>query len=1379
MSLFSIRNVNFKLGNLPSPLNIPAAVQQSGITPIPIISDLNLPPLLPVFLAEPKTSLARYDNGDFPVHRRGISVQRPEVIGTFDFRPLFGSSFEQLTPEGKFVDVQINARKIRIDDIRTLFNDLLEGEDPEISQLTQTLIDQLENEFQKTETDIETINRVMTSIFSFISSLNLKKQPARTLRRQEELRALRIDENSFLSSGFSDALTFNQMLGRYHGFSDNDIANFANTKLLLYQMADLKHALKGPIAGIQERSSIPGFPTDTTSYAVSAPGSNTSFIARNLVEIHAPPYNRGILSTKTHLQVNDQSNLTNGVQESPRIYEPAAQRTAKSIAKSCLALSQDFAFSSALGDNDFMRSMIGDFPVRRNDSFGDVVFGDLPTRSSNIFSLTNLQESATMLSDLLYTTATDQATTPAFDPDIATYPFASLESNSKKFKSSFDRFVKPILTSASTEEGMDVQELRNFEDQITTRLRSTAQSLSYITGINEPGLAPEKILKDVLEVFDQMIGTLGSNTQQGGTPGTGHDRRPIDFEILGLLSEAHLNQEQSLEFQRFLDHTDTFQTTVADYVNIHNLLALYLVGIVKSNKIAGNHFLDLLAGVRTPADQEDDANFIDQFANEIPAAILNTLNRCLENYARVQYDDHLSVGNTDVLPGAVDVSTLAAGPLVNTSYEKRWTRFRYVWANLTRFNSELETEWSVPGSDGETLKISSTSHATVIRRVVEEGWIFKEEKAYGIQTYRSVGTRQGSREGSRSGQSPDFRFDVNVNKPFQVVPASQVSRILSSLYSDPTSSSFVTGFVRILDNLLSAAMNRGPVVGVHADGGGKMLASGVDVGAIASLLLNIFSLISYKLCTVELFTLSNESYAGNGVGIQVKDYRKLAEFSDDVKAYLEGGVENITTQNSALLAFINEFNEVVNESFGPVIEYADFCNALANQIQSEADSLVSAMIPIDDAELDDEDLSLPSSMARVSSNLSELMNFPQVVLSRNEMEGYKKRTGYERYFDNFLVNPADENFFYSALRSKSFSFPDGDNMSILCVGIPDGFTQNVLKIDGVSQPEKFQDERKIDIVVRKTDLILGDQAQAEEKVYTFDLNVFFDSFIDPITSNESTRTERITDPVSGNPDYYRDITEREYPAREEVISKNILMRRYDVATKTFQAFDGASASIPSDVFENHVNDKLAKMYARIAFGCDLSSNQFFLDVSKDEGIASKEELSAFNQLMAEQIRKVAGKDLNIDQFLSQDREARELFNRLTKGKRSAPLLSTVDESTEGVSEDASFLTSEDLVVFSRMLAPTNPFAVPATTGRNVISPKAFERVFCILIDPDKFELRQTEDVENAMSNPSTSRFLKSEQGKVSYREVTKEEKIEQAFQYQVYIRKHGAVTRES
>ncbi len=1378
MSLFSIRNVNFKLGNLPSPLNIPAAVQQSGITPIPIISDLNLPPLLPVFLAEPKTSLARYDNGDFPVHRRGISVQRPEVIGTFDFRPLFGSSFEQLTPEGKFVDVQINARKIRIDDIRTLFNDLLEGEDPEISQLTQTLIDQLENEFQKTETDIETINRVMTAIFSFISSLNLKKQPARTLRRQEELRARRIDENSFLSTGFSDALTFNQMLGRYHGFSDNDIANFANTKLLLYQIADLKHALKGPIAEIQERSSIPGFPTDPASYAVSAAGSNTSFIARNLVKIHASPYNRGILSTKTHLQVNEQSNLTNGVQESPRIYEPAAQRTAKSIAKSCLALSQDFAFSSALGDNDFMRSMIGDFPVRRNDSFGDVVFGDLPTRSSNIFSLTNLQENATILSDLLYTTATDQATTPAFDPDIATYPFASLESNSKKFKSSFDRLVKPILTSASTEEGMDVQELRNFEDQITTRLRSTAQSLSYITGINEPGLAPEKILKDVLEVFDQMIGTLGSNTQQGGAPGTGHDRRPIDFEILGLLSEAHLNQEQSLEFQQFR-HLDETLNTVADYVNIHNLLALYLVGIVKSNKIAGNHFLDLLAGARTPDGQEDDANWIDQFANEIPAAILNTLNRCLENYARVQYDDHLPVGKTDVLPGAVDVSTLSAGPLVNSSYEKRWTRFRYVWANLERFNSELETEWSVPGSGGETLKIQSKSYATTRTTSYEEGLIFKETNYLVHHIDRSVGTRQGSREGSGAGASPNFRFDVNVNRPFQVIPASQVSSTLSSLYSDPASSSFVTGFVRILDNLLSAAMNRGPVVGVHADGGGKMLASGVDVGAIASLLLNIFSLISYNLCKVELFTLNNEYFDQDGVGIRVSDYRKLSEFSDDVKAYLEGGVENITTQNSALLAFINEFNEVVNASFGPVIEYSDFCNALANQIQSEADSLVSAMLPIDDAELDDEDLSLPSSMARVSSNLSELMNFPQVVLSRNEMEGYKKRTGYERYFDNFLVNPADENFFYSALRSKSFSFPDGDNMSILCVGIPDGFTQNVLKIDGVSQPEKFQDERKIDIVVRKTDLILGEQAQSEEKVYTFDLNVFFDSFIDPLTSNENTRTERITDPDSGNPDYYRDITDREYPPREEVISKNILMRRYDVATKTFQAFDGASASIPNDVFENHVNDKLAKMYARIAFGCDLSSNRFFLDVSKDEGIASKEELSAFNQLMAEQIRKVAGKDLNVDQFLSQDREARELFNRLTKGKRSAPLLNTVDENAEGVSDDASFLTSEDLVVFSRMLAPTNPFAVPATTGRNVISPKAFERVFCILIDPDKFNLRQTEDVENAMSNPSTSRFLKSEQGKVSYREVTKEEKIEQAFQYQVYIRKHGAVTRES
>ena len=64
------------------------------------------------------------------------------------------------------------------------------------------------------------------------------------------------------------------------------------------------------------------------------------------------------------------------------------------------------------------------------------------------------------------------------------------------------------------------------------------------------------------------------------------------------------------------------------------------------------------------------------------------------------------MGLAPIILGFTSIHWSTLNPtLVNSSYEKRWTRFRYVWANLERFNSELESEWSVPGSGGETLKI--------------------------------------------------------------------------------------------------------------------------------------------------------------------------------------------------------------------------------------------------------------------------------------------------------------------------------------------------------------------------------------------------------------------------------------------------------------------------------------------------------------------------------------------------------------------------------------------------------------------------------------------------------------------------------------------------
>ena len=1240
----------FKTGNLFKVGNA-AKLLPKRIRRILKVNFIQPKPPLKVFT--PSTPLETYDNGKFPVHRRGISVQKPEVLGSFDFRPIFGDSYSQLTPEGKFIDTQINARKIRINDIRTLFEGLLEKEGEPVADLANTLMEQLEAEYQKAERDIGTVTRIMDTIFSFIASLNLKRLPERMKRRQVELRNIRIEKNPIIRALLDEPLTFPNMLKEHHGFSDTSVSQFSNTKLMLYQIADLKQALKGPIKKINSRESIPGFPEDPVEFKVGNE-VDTNFIAENLVEVFHP-YNLGVISTKRTAQPNYNANMSYELNSSPKSYNPAPAQIAKSCAKTCMAITQDFALSSAIANNDFMRAFLEDFPSQSN-SIPEVLFGPLPVRSSNIFSSRGLTNDKSFLSTILYKNENSEPITPIFDPDIATYEFTNLEENSGKFEGPIQKFVDPLLKSVESEE-IDVTQLRQLGLDLPTRLRSIAQGVDFLLALDKPAMTPEAMLKDILGVFDKLIGELGSNPVPGGNP-EGWARRPLELEILCLLSEAHLNSDQHMSFD-IGGQTTRADTVRADYINMHSLLSLLLVTSVKNENLPGDHFLDLVTGAEL-VDQEDDQNWVSEVANEIPAAMLNTLNRALPNYHRMQYSDGYSLGKRDVLPGSTKVEDVVGKKFIATDYVKRWTRFRYIWANLERFNSPSGTSWRGGVREGGTTEISPNFFYGY-----NDGL---EDNTGGYQHTRTVGSRLFQGEGSGAGSSPNFRFIESApNRPFQLQDASVFYNKIKDMIDNPTYTPFVIGFVGVLDKLMTAATARGAVVGVHPDGGGKMLSSGVDAGAIVSMILNIFSLIADKLCTTQFFTLNSQYHGvesryngarfGEGsqpatmkVGIEVQDYRKLSKFSVDVKAYLEGGVEAIDSEHSELRAFINEFNEFVNAARAPVVEFVDFCNALASQIEDSSQALMSAFEDKNENQNTEGVQELRQSIGRVAPSLPDLMNFPQVVLSKNRMETYTKREGYSRYFDNFLVDPADENFFYAALRDKKFSFPDGDNMSILCVGIPQGFTENVLKINGVSQPSEFQDERKVDIVVRKTDLILGDRAKCLEKTYTFDLNVFFDSFIDPITSNPDTRTPRITDPNSGNPDYYREITDREYPERAQVINENIMFRRFNLDGRDFETFKGSDDALAGNVFENHVNDKLAKIYIRLAYGCDISANKMFIDTSYDAGLPTEEELRMFENLIGSQIQNITGKDLNIDDFLAKDRKNRELYSRLTKEK---------------------------------------------------------------------------------------------------------------------------------
>ena len=136
------------------------------------------------------------------------------------------------------------------------------------------------------------------------------------------------------------------------------------------------------------------------------------------------------------------------------------------------------------------------------------------------------------------------------------------------------------------------------------------------------------------------------------------------------------------------------------------------------------------------------------------------------------------------------------------------------------------------------------------------------------------------------------------------------------------------------------------------------------------------------------------------------------------------------------------------------------------------------------------------------------------------------------------------------------------------------------------------------------------------------------------------------------------------------------------------------------------------------------------------------------------------------------------MRRLNTGERTRPIISAVDTVIEGVSPDASFIASEDLVIFSRMLSDNNPFVVPSTTRENITKPKLFERVFCIMIDPDEFRINSAPPEQggsriNPMSAearaalPDLENYVRSAN---QFKQIKRSDGLPQASQYDVFVR---------
>jgi hypothetical protein len=1327
-------------------------------------------------------TLLNYDGLPYEAHKRSVSIKKPEILGRFTFRPAFqtaGNNGVSLTSEGAFLDVQINARKIRISDIQSLFDEMSADPESPTGVLAASLVEELETNLTQAEASFERLVDVTNRINQFISSLKIRSVQPKMQERMEALRSERLEDLEFLPDTLDKKLDFRGMMINNHFFTEEQMNEFSSTKLMYYLGYDIKNVLKGPsftsAAKLQLQNARGRTPAGLDNFeAVHGEGDQAfAFFAAAELDLLAP-FNFGVCDSNSFRVASDVRNFRNSEFATRPPDEASLFQNEENTAEACNLListiSRNLAQSSAIGDDDFMASFKEHFGTSKTN-IADAMFASLPRPgfAPNPFSVSG---DKSFTKALLYNQPPDSPEIlRPFDPDLpALLRNLSDEGDTPATASNtvFNKFIKPILET--TAEGQpDASALTRYTDEISEKLRKVATSTEYILAVKNEAFDPLNILNKALLNIKNRLDDVNIIESPDGFL----SNPLVDF---CLLSESYQDTMKYGEVQERKHANILVQSSqqTAKYYPFNSLITTFLVCLGKDRDAVQDNFFDLVA----------DAN-----ADPLSKRELEELARVLAKHARFGltnatinkgYRERVEGGSRPVYfrpHDFFDGSGFRGTPGVKTSVEGPRTRpgiaqegFEGQGFSVTGVN-RLYTDFRSLKSNMEKVAEKKVNTRAQWDANVGSG---RHGFPFGTKITRDQGSGAGTVFGRlrSSVLDPDYLFDAIHKRENSTI----VETRLRSIVDGELSNSIYGDIIAHMDELYAAARARGPVVDGRTN---KMISSGVDPSVLISFLVSLYAHISNNLFKMAFEPCRMYNSPSHNAKVNAHKWRdeeilpvqmqsnvksQTFKFKRQLDQYIsnDGSINGIGPFKDFIAAFKQEYRG----DQAVILDFIDTMRSLADTIETAGQNLKSSFVDNQGNLVDDPDF------RRVSSYVDDAVEPSQIILAKNALLSLKEKSGKERFFDDFMVGSAQENFFYTMLKPQRS--PNADNMDILPVGIPFGFTRGVLGRNPVLDPEGFNN-RLVDVIVYKRDLILGKRVRISQQKFTFDLGMFVGKITDPVITSPETRTASIINPETNEILLSRGVTERNFPDIASAAQNNIEFRRvlYGQDEPVIVPFSNAGTigtSPAGQVFKNHILDHVGRTYIKLTTGIDVSENNIFIDPEFERRNANESDLASFQALVNARLAQILGREVNFTDYLAGDRATREVIKRLTESERSNPVVSEVRAFLDGNSDNQNIISSEDLVTFTRMLSPNNSLITPGLTRDKITAPKLFERVFCIFVDPDDFDVIAEMPESDLINSAPGSIYLQGNPGSISHIQIPKSAGLPQATTYNVAIK---------
>lgn len=347
--------------------------------------------------------------------------------------------------------------------------------------------------------------------------------------------------------------------------------------------------------------------------------------------------------------------------------------------------------------------------------------------------------------------------------------------------------------------------------------------------------------------------------------------------------------------------------------------------------------------------------------------------------------------------------------------------------------------------------------------------------------------------------------------------------------------------------------------------------------------------------------------------------------------------------------------------------------------------------------------------------------------------------GISPFIDDSIVPLGVRAALSSMLRSPGMVSPAGDNLRVLSIGLPAGFMAALQR-------------RLSTFIVGQNFADFGRELQVQNdvvrvNVYMRDM-LFEDVVFKPMTFTfEVGRFVSAVDFGAVKPDDIRGF--------DQLVSSAVSTRALSVDGLGFLTETGPDvAAGPSydavfpgtdrrqqsiELATNHIKSYLLRVYVKLLTGIDLGEDSYFVNDAVNDLVVDDQTNQEFRALIESHVSNLAGRPVTLPELRASNPDVASLLARLDADTVTSGSIAGVGRVLQDASDAVNVEVSSDLVTFMKAFTPSSTLFGAGARRVRTTSPRLFERVLNVAVDPDGFEV----DYDMTVSTTAGRTFIGS------------------------------------